>query len=95
MTKEIDLLLDSIGQGYLVVEKATNLLWSQEDLWKAKEAGQFQEAGEITSSNGDTAVSDVYPGCLQATGASRKSVGRSVISQTAHFLIFASRSNAL
>jgi hypothetical protein len=93
MDKEIDLLLESVGEGYLAVEKATNLLWSREDLWKAKQAGQFQEADEITSSNGDTAVSGVYPGCLQATAASRKSVDRSVISETAHFLIFASRSN--
>ncbi len=94
MSKEIDLLLDSISRGCLVVEKETNLLWSREDLLKAKQAGHFLERDQITSSNGDRAVSGIYPGCLQATSASQKLNGSPVIGQTAHFMIFASRSNS-
>jgi hypothetical protein len=89
MSREIDLLVEAAGASYLVVEKATNVLWTLEELHEAGAAGQYQVEDRITSAEDERAVSGPFPGCLQQLGQPEEWSRHRLLGQTRHFLLFA------
>jgi hypothetical protein len=87
MLIEIDILLKAAGKSCAVVEKASHVLWTFEELVEAREAGRFQGEDQILAPDRHLEVSGPFPGCLQQTGAARASYRP--VGQTEHFVIFA------
>jgi hypothetical protein len=87
--KQIDILVQAARKGSLVVEKATNLLWTQEELLEARESRLLQEESALLAPDERTAVSGPFPGCCQRGGATADREGYRPIGQTRHFVIFA------
>ena len=86
MRKEIDILVRAAGKNCAVVEKASHVLWTFEELVEARAAGQFQGEDRSLAPDELLEVNGPFPGCLQqagAAGASYRPVG-----QTEHFVIF-------
>jgi hypothetical protein len=86
MRKEIDILVKAAGKSCAVVEKASHVLWTFEELVRAREAGQFQGEDRILAPDGLLEVNGPFPGCLQQTGAA--AAGYRPVGQTEHFVIF-------
>jgi hypothetical protein len=86
MRKEIDILVKAAGKSCAVVEKASHVLWTYEELVEAREAGRFQGEDRILAPDGFLEVNGPFPGCLQQSGAPLASYRP--IGQTEHFVIF-------
>jgi hypothetical protein len=89
MAPEIDILLDAVDRGLLVVEKDSNVMWSGEDLRAAQAARSFDQEDCLAPATVAVSVSGPYPGCPQQGGASADYSRHSLCGQTAHFLLFA------
>jgi hypothetical protein len=89
MIREIDLLVQAAGASFLVVEKATNVLWTLDELRQAHSRGQYQEEDRITPAEDDPAVSGPFPGCMQQMSAPEETSHHRLLGQTRHFLLFA------
>jgi hypothetical protein len=72
-----------------VVEKVSNVLWTHEELLEARDAGQYQEAGQLLPPDGHMDVSAPFPGCMQMGGGRPQSEAYHAVAQTEHFVIFA------
>jgi hypothetical protein len=90
MSREIDLVLHAAGNACLVVEKATNVLWTPDELREAGSAGQYQQEDRLAPAANEMAVSGPFPGCLQGAGAPQEWSRQHLIGQTRHFLLFVS-----
>ncbi len=93
--KEIDILIEAARKGCAVVEKVSNVLWSHEDLLKARAAGQYQHAGQLMPPDGHIDVSAPFPGCLQMAGSLTRAEAYRAVAQTEHFVIFAAPAPAI
>ena len=88
MRKEIDILVEAARKQCAVVEKASNVLWTREELADAHAAGLFQGEGRLLSPEGQTAVSGPFPGCCQQASAGPETRAYRAVGQTEHFVIF-------
>jgi hypothetical protein len=88
MPRESDLLAWLDPELYLVVEKATNLVWTCDDLRQACRRGDFQQPDQLVPLSGFMSISGPYPGCLQLPGASAKHLQHTLFAQTQHFVVF-------
>lgn len=89
MHKEIDILIKAVGKSCAVVEKASHLVWTLEELLETREAERFQQADGILPPDRELEISGLYPGCLQQSGGAGAFTNYRAIGQTAHFVIFA------
>ena len=89
MRKEIDILLQAAGKECVVVEKATHLVWSMEELRQAQADAQFQQADEIREPEQFSPINAPFPGCLQFGGDLRRATAYRQVGQTSHFVILA------
>lgn len=87
MRKEIDILMKAAGKDCAVVEKASNVLWTKEELQEARQDGRFQQEDCMLPPDGQIDVSGVFPGCLQQ-GAATRFARYHPVGQTEHFVIF-------
>jgi hypothetical protein len=88
MTREIDLLVQAAGDSYLVVEKATNVVWTLDELQEARRAGQYPAADHVAPAAAELAVSGPFPGCLQQMSQPAEVTRHRLLGQTRHFLLF-------
>lgn len=86
--KEINLVLKLVEKGASAVEKETHVLWDQNDLLEARFREKFQNEDQITEPTGNSALSSIYPGCLNMIGKSDSRPNCEPIAETSHFLIF-------
>jgi hypothetical protein len=92
MAREIDLLVQAARGPYLVVEKATNVLWNLDELQEADRTGRYQGEDRVAPADErDSAVSGPFPGCLQQMSAPEELTRRPLLGQTRHFLLFGSQ----
>jgi hypothetical protein len=89
MRKEIDILLEAARKECAVVEKASNILWSCEELQQADADGLYQGQGSLAAPDGFSGVTSPYPGCCNQGGATAGTGGCHAVGQTEHFVIFA------
>jgi hypothetical protein len=88
MAREINLLLNAVEQGWAVVEKDTNVLWSHNDLAEADVLGRFDDEDCLRQPGEHEAVTGLFPGCMQQQGMAPDLSQFRPLAQTAHFLIF-------
>jgi hypothetical protein len=93
MRKEIDILLRAASRNCLVVEKASHLRWTWEELAAARDSGRYQGQDQLLPPDGRAEVSNPYARCMQP-GAARSPVSYRAVGQTGHFLIFIPASGA-
>lgn len=86
MSREKDILEHLVAAGCLVVEKATNRVWTLDEIVSA--IGLDGE-DRILAADRPSAVSGPYPGCLQMGSAMDEFSGYPLLGQTEHFYIFA------
>jgi hypothetical protein len=85
--KEIDILVEAARKECAVVEKASHLLWTCEDLREAAASGLYQGPDHLLPPDG-CGVSSPYPGCCQQIGMTAGSRDFHAVGQTEHFVIF-------
>jgi hypothetical protein len=90
MRKEIDILVEAARKQCAVVEKDSNVLWTQEDLEDARAAGRYQAESRLLSPDPEAAVTGPYPGCCQQAAAPPQARNYRAVGQTEHFIIFVS-----
>jgi hypothetical protein len=88
MTREIDLLVQAAGDSCLVVEKATNVVWTLDELQEARRSGRYPAADHIAPADDDPAVSGPFPGCMQQMSQPAEVTRQRLLGQTRHFLLF-------
>ncbi len=88
MAREIQLLLNAAEQGWTVVEKDTNVLWTHNDLAEADTQGRFEDEDWFRNPGTPTAVTGLFPGCLQQCAQPADLSQYRPLAQTAHFVIF-------
>jgi hypothetical protein len=88
MPAEIDILRVAARSGYAVVEKDTNVLWTDEDLADSNRTADFEEEDRISRPDPHGAVTRVFPGCLQQMSRSIDLNDYTPLGQTRHFLVF-------
>ncbi len=90
MSREIDIVLDATGSHWVVVEKDTNVLWSREDLRQAGDLGEYAAEDVLRAPPKEaSAISGIFPGCLQQSGRLEDYSRYVPVGQTTHFLLFA------
>jgi hypothetical protein len=89
VTREIDLLIEAAVGGRAVVDKASHVLWTHEELVKAGLAGCYPDEDRVAPPTGVEAASGPYPGCVQQHAAPTDLTWYRLLGQTEHFLIFA------
>jgi hypothetical protein len=87
MRREIDILVKAANKNCAVVEKASNLLWTRDELLQAADEGRFLEPGDLTAPEAASPVSGPFPCCGTGTGDAASAYY--AIGQTRHFVIFA------
>jgi len=90
MTTEIQLLRKAVRKKLTVVEKATNLVWTEEDLGGMAGDVFAGEDGFSPPPAVAGPVSAPYPGCFAQYAAPADAGHFRLVGQTRHFLIFAS-----
>jgi hypothetical protein len=88
MAREIQLLLTAAEQGWAVVEKDTHVLWSHNDLAEADTLGRFEDEDWFRHPGAPTAVTGLFPGCMQQAARPADLSDYRPLAQTAHFVIF-------
>jgi hypothetical protein len=88
--KEIDILVEAARKQCAVVEKASHVLWTPEELAEARAAGLYQAESRLLSPDRQAAISGPYPGCCQQAGGLVGTASYRAVGQTEHFLIFVS-----
>ena len=89
MRKEIDIVVKAAGKSCVVVEKASHVSWTLEELLEAQVDERYQEEDRILPPDGRPEVSGPFPGCLQQFGATATFTDYHPVGQTEHFVIFA------
>jgi hypothetical protein len=88
MRKEIEILLRALSKHCTVVEKTTNVAWTEEELLDAGTKGRFQEPDHIAPPDPLIAVSGPFPACGRQMGDCARSLDDRLLGQTTHFVIF-------
>ena len=88
MWREIDILRKALAKDCAVVDKSTNILWSEEEVEQAAESSALDQEDSLLPPEGQIDVSGLYPGCMQQHGYMRQSPGYAPVGQTRHFVIF-------
>jgi hypothetical protein len=88
MTTEIGILTGLDHARNVVVEKATNVLWTPDDLETVRDNPQYQHPDTLRSAEDEVAVSNPFPGCLQQFSALEENYHYQLVGQTRHFLVF-------
>jgi hypothetical protein len=86
--REIDILVEAARKGCAVVEKATHLLWTGEELREAAVSGLYQDPGRLLPPDSSSGVTSPFPGCCQRGGATAEGESFRAVGQTEHFVIF-------
>jgi len=88
MDREIDLLIAAAYDGCLLVDKASHVTWSPEDLADAARSGSFEEDDcPIVATEAD-AYDDPFPACMQL-GARPAGHAYVAVGETNHFVLYA------
>jgi hypothetical protein len=82
--REIDILVEAARKECAVVEKASHIAWTWEELREAAASGLYQRPGRLLAPDGSSGVTSPFPGCCQQGGAG----GFHAVGQTEHFVIF-------
>jgi hypothetical protein len=90
MRREIDILVEAARKECAVVEKASNVLWTHEDLLEARTSGLYQGQDRLLPPDGRSGVTSPFPGCCQIGAAMAGLRSFHAVGQTEHFVIFAS-----
>jgi hypothetical protein len=88
MPREIDILASALRKGCAIVEKETNILWTEEDLRTPALAERFEQEGRLDAPEPGVGPTGVFPGCLQQFSRPLDLESYRAVGQTAHFLIF-------
>ncbi len=88
--KEIDILVEAARKQCAVVEKASHIAWTCEELREAGASGLYQGPGRLLPPDVSCGVTGPYPGCCQQGGATPGVRDFYAVGQTEHFVIFAS-----
>jgi hypothetical protein len=88
MRKEIDILVEAARKQCAVVEKASHIAWTWEELREAAASGLYQRPGRLLAPDGSSGVTSPFPGCCQLGGAGFGAGGFHAVGQTEHFVIF-------
>jgi hypothetical protein len=88
MPREIDILTSAIRKGCAIVEKETNVLWTEEDLRHPGLAERLAQDGRLDAPDPGVGPSGLFPGCLQQFSRPLDLESYRPVGQTAHFLIF-------
>jgi hypothetical protein len=88
MRKEIDILVEAARKECAVVEKASHLLWTYEELREAAASGLYQGPVRLLPPDGRSGVTSPFPGCCQLGGAAAGVGDFHAVGQTEHFVIF-------
>jgi hypothetical protein len=86
---EIDFLIEADRSGCVVVEKASGVLWTAEELTAARDGGSYQETSGLRPADDLLEISGPFPGCCQSTGAGADLSRYRAVAQTDHFIFFA------
>lgn len=88
MLREIDILTWYVREGFVLVEKATNQVWTLPEVLKASPAEHLHDEDRLRPPEPHTAIGGTFPGCLQQMGASETAHDYKLIGHTRHFLIY-------
>ena len=88
MITEISVLTGLDHASHVVVEKATNVLWTPDELETVRDNPQYQHADDLRPATEEIAVSNPFPGCLQQFSATEENYHYLLVGQTRHFLVF-------
>ncbi len=88
MAREIDILIGLDHDQNVVVEKATNVLWTPDELETIRDNPEFHHNDELGTADEEIAVSNPFPGCLQQMSAGEENFNFQLVGQTRHFLVF-------
>jgi hypothetical protein len=88
MWREIDILRKAMDKDCAVVDKSTNILWSEEEVEQASTTDALQQEDSLLPPDGQIDISGLYPGCLQQHGYMLETPGYAPVGQTRHFVIF-------
>jgi hypothetical protein len=88
MAREIDILLQATSKGCAVVDKASHVLWTREEFLEARAAGCYPDEDCLAPPTERTAISGLFPGCLQQFSAPAELTHYRLVGQTEHFLVF-------
>jgi hypothetical protein len=86
--REIDILCAAADRGWAVVDKVSNVLWTQQELADAARAGCYPDEDRLGPATGESAVSGPFPGCLQQGGRSADFTRYRLLGETRHFVVF-------
>lgn len=88
MNREIDLLLEATSRQAVVVEKATNVAWTVQELRTARRQGQYYQEDTLVPMEKESDISGPFPGCLQGEAAPEEFENFHCVGQTRHFILF-------
>ncbi|HYT89361.1 MAG TPA: hypothetical protein VEL76_11700 [Gemmataceae bacterium] len=90
MRREIDILVGAARKECAVVEKASNALWTHEELLEARTSGLYQGPDRLLPPDSSSGVTSPFPGCSQQRALAGLR-GFYAVGQTEHFVIFSSQ----
>jgi hypothetical protein len=88
MAPEIEILKAAFRNGFQVVEKDTNLRWTEEDLANQEQLDRLEDTDSLAASDPNAAVTSLFPGCLQQMSRTVDLDSYAPLGQTEHFVIF-------
>ena len=92
--REIDILVEAARKQCAVVEKASHIAWTWEELREAAASGLYRGPDRLLPPDGHSGVTGPFPGCCHQGGAMAGAGGFHAVGQTEHFVIFAGASLA-
>jgi hypothetical protein len=90
--REIDIVLEAAEHDCAVVDKASHVVWTREELREAGEAGCFPDEDRLGMPDDCNTVSGPYPGCMQQQARPADLDRYRLVGATEHFLIFSAPS---
>jgi hypothetical protein len=88
MRREIDILVEAARKDCAVVDKASNVLWTHQELLEARASGLYQDPSHLLPPDDSAGVTSPFPGCYQQAGATARVRDYHQVGQTEHFVIF-------
>lgn len=88
MRREIDILVEAARKDCAVIDKASNVLWTYQDLLEARASGLYQDPGRLLPPDDSAGVTSPFPGCCQQSGAAARVGSYHQVGQTEHLVIF-------
>ena len=88
MAPEIEILKAAFHNGFAVVEKDTNVRWTEEDLANPARVDRLEYNDSLAAPDSNAAVTSLYPGCVQQMGRTVDLDNYAPLGQTEHFVIF-------